>query len=56
MPLIQQEFGANASDIARAAHDKDFHWRENCRVISGKSKAARQVSAAFRPRLLVACC
>jgi hypothetical protein len=29
MPLIHQELGTNASDIARAAHDKDFHWREN---------------------------
>jgi hypothetical protein len=56
MPLIEQELGANASDIARAAHDKDFHWREKCRVVSGKSKATRQVSAAFRARLLVACC
>jgi hypothetical protein len=29
MPLIQQELGANAPDVARAANDKDFHWREN---------------------------
>jgi len=29
MRLIQQELGANAPDIARAANDKDFHWREN---------------------------
>src|SRR5881394_1286787 len=56
MPLIQQEFGANASDIARAANDKDFHWREKCSVISGKSKTTRQVSAAYRAGLLVACC
>jgi hypothetical protein len=39
MPLIQQELGANASDIARAANDKDFHWRGTCSVISRKSKA-----------------
>jgi hypothetical protein len=25
VPLIQQEFGANASDVARAANNKDFH-------------------------------
>jgi hypothetical protein len=56
MPLIQQELGANASDVARAANDKDFHWREKCSVISGKSKATRQVSGALRARLVVACC
>jgi hypothetical protein len=56
MPLIQQELGANTPDIARAANDKDFHWREKCSVISGKSKASRQVSAAYRAGLLVASC
>jgi len=56
MPLIQQELGANAPDIARAANDKDFHWREKCSVISGKSKVTRQVSASYRARLLAACC
>jgi len=56
MPLIQQELGANAPDIARAANDKDFHWREKCSVMSGKSKASRQVSAAYRAGLLVASC
>jgi hypothetical protein len=55
MPLIQQELCANAPDITRAANDKDFHWREKCSVISGKSKLTRQVRAAFRARLLVAC-
>ena len=56
MPLIQQELGANAPDVARAANDKDFHWREKCSVISGKSKATRQVSAPYRARVLVAFC
>jgi hypothetical protein len=42
MPLIQQEFGANAPDVARAANHEDFHWRGKCNVISGKSKATRQ--------------
>src|SRR6266513_860036 len=42
MPLIQQKLRANAPDIAGAAHDKDFHWREECSVIGGKSKATRQ--------------
>ena len=41
VPLIQQELGANAPDIARAANDKDFHWREKCSVISSKSKVTR---------------
>jgi len=41
MRLIQQELGANAPDIARAANDKDFHWREKCSVISSKSKVTR---------------
>jgi hypothetical protein len=48
MPLIQQKLGANAPDVARAANDKDFHWREKCNVISGKSKTTRPVSTAFR--------
>jgi hypothetical protein len=56
MPLIQQELGANAPDIARAANDKDFHWRGKCSVISAKSKVTRQVSDAYRARLLVPCC
>src|SRR5205814_194541 len=55
MPLIQQKFRADAPDIARAAHDKNFHWREECSVIGGKSKATRQLRAAFRALLLVAC-
>jgi hypothetical protein len=42
MPLIQQEFGANAPDVARAANHEDFLWRGKCSVISGKSKATRQ--------------
>ena len=25
MPLIEQQLGANAPDVARAANDKDFH-------------------------------
>jgi hypothetical protein len=54
--FIEQQLGANASDVARAANDKDFHWREKCSVISGKSKTTRQVSAAYRAGLLVACC
>ena len=29
MPLIQQELGANAADVACTANHKDFHWREN---------------------------
>jgi hypothetical protein len=29
MPLIQQELGANAPDIACSANHKDFHGREN---------------------------
>jgi hypothetical protein len=48
VPLIQQKLGANAPDVARAANDKDFHWREKCNVISGKSKTTRQVSTTFR--------
>src|SRR5205809_7752850 len=54
MPLIQQEFGANASDIARAANDKDFHWREKCSVIRPKLKETRAKNAGHRPRLIVA--
>jgi hypothetical protein len=41
MAVIQQEFGANAPDVACAANDKDFHWREKCSVISAKSKVTR---------------
>src|SRR6476659_4489376 len=52
MPLIQQELGANAPDVACAANYKDFHWREKCSVIGTKSKPARRVSAGP----LVACC
>jgi len=48
MPLIQQKLRANAPDIARAAHDKNFHWREECSVIGGKSKATHQLSASCR--------
>jgi hypothetical protein len=55
MPLIQQELGANAPDIARAANDKDFHWRGKCSVIRPKSKATRKMNAAHRTRLMVAC-
>src|SRR5258708_26372613 len=43
--LIQQELGANAPDIARAANDKDFHWREKKRVVCPKKKTKRQISA-----------
>jgi hypothetical protein len=55
MPPIQQELGANAPDIARAANDKDFHWREKCRVIRPKSKATREMNAAHRTGLMMAC-
>jgi hypothetical protein len=52
MPLIQQEFGANAPYIACAANHEDFHWRQKCSVIGTKSKATRRVRAGP----LVACC
>src|SRR5256885_11738179 len=55
MPLIQQKLRANAPDIARAAHDKNFHWREESSVIGGKSKTNRQLSGALRAVLPVAC-
>jgi hypothetical protein len=55
MSLIQQEFGANAPDIARTANDKDFHWRRKCRVIRPKSKATRQMTTAHRTLLMMAC-
>ena len=55
VPLIQQELGANAPDIARAANDKNFHWREKCSVIRPKSKATREMTAAHRTRLMVEC-
>jgi len=55
MRLIQQELGANAPDIARAANDKDFHWRGKCSVIRPKSKATREMTAAHCTRLMVAC-
>jgi len=42
VPLIQQELGADAPDIARATNDEDFHWREKCSAISGKSKTTRR--------------
>ncbi len=45
MPLIQQEFGANAPDVACAANHEDFHWREKCSVIGTKSKPTRRVIA-----------
>ena len=54
MPLIQQELGANAPDIARATNDKDFHWRAKCSVIRPKSKATREMTAALRTRQTVA--
>jgi hypothetical protein len=38
MPLIKQELGANAPDVACAANHEDFHWREKCSVIGTKSK------------------
>ena len=47
MPLIQQELGANAPDVARAANDKDFHWRKECRVIGAKSKQVGEPSPAM---------
>jgi hypothetical protein len=55
MPFIQQELGANTPDIARATNDKDFHWRGKCSVIRPKSKATREMTAAHRTRLMVAC-
>jgi hypothetical protein len=55
MAFIQQQLGANAPDVARAANDKDFHWREKCSVIRPKSKATREMTAAHRTRLMVAC-
>src|SRR2546423_5179900 len=55
MPLIQQELGANAPDVARAANDKDFHWQEKCSVIRPKSKATGEMTAAHRTPLIVAC-
>jgi hypothetical protein len=54
MPLIQQELGANAPDVACAANDKDFHRRKKCSLISGKSKATRSVTAVFGTCLPVA--
>jgi len=39
MPLIQQQLGADAPDVACAANDEDFHWRGKCSVIGSKSKA-----------------
>jgi hypothetical protein len=54
VPFIQQELGANAPDIARTANDKDFHWREKCSVISSKSKATREMTAAHRTLLMMA--
>jgi hypothetical protein len=54
MPLIQQQLGANAPDIACAANDKDFHWRGKCSVIRSKSKATREMNAAHRTRLVLA--
>jgi hypothetical protein len=54
MAVIQQEFGANTPDVARAANDKDFHWRAKCSVISAKSKVTRYVSDARCARLYVA--
>jgi hypothetical protein len=52
VPLIQQELGANAPDVACAANHEDFHWREKCSVIGTKSKPTRRVRAGP----LVACC
>src|SRR6186713_2303710 len=46
--FIQQELGANAPDIACAPNNKDFHWRGECSVIRGKSKATRQFDARCR--------
>jgi hypothetical protein len=45
MPLIQQELGANAPDVACAANHEDFHWREKCSVIGTKSKPTHRVIA-----------
>src|SRR6476646_9045566 len=50
MPLIQQKLGANTPDVACAANDKDFHWREKCSVIRPKSKATREMTAPLRAR------
>jgi hypothetical protein len=49
--LIEQQLGANAPNVARTANDKDFHWREKCRVIAVKSKPTREISVARRERL-----
>jgi len=47
MPVIEQQLGANAPDVARAANDKDSHWRKECRVISAKSKQLAARSPAM---------
>src|SRR5262249_2554782 len=47
LPLIQQKLGTNAPDVARAANDKDFHWREKNNRINGKSKTTPWVRPAF---------
>src|SRR5262249_56479457 len=47
MPLIQQKLGTNAPDVARAANDKDFHWRGKSSVISGKSKTTPRGGTSF---------
>src|SRR5215470_7315439 len=46
MPLIEQQLGTNAPDVARATNDKDFHWRRECRVIDAKSKQLAERSPA----------
>jgi hypothetical protein len=53
VPLIQQELGANAPDVACAANHEDFHWREKCSVIGTKSKPTRRVRWSARRLLLV---
>jgi len=44
--LIQQQLCANTANIARAANNKDFHWREKCRAIAIKSKRSRAIATA----------
>jgi hypothetical protein len=54
MPVIQQELGTNAPNVACAANYEDFHWRQKCSVIGTKSKATRRVRTGYRAALLIA--
>src|SRR4030095_16423052 len=42
--LIEQKLRANASDVAGAANNKNFHWRRQCDVIRLGSKADNSAS------------